>query len=137
MESASGHFKTLNRDIIVNIMSRLNGCTLTATASTCTDLRDATKDEIIWKKLCHETWPPTSMKQLPFRGGFKSLHTHAFPLILYNEAATQFPKQSTTLDTSSSARDLTSLIDIYFKGRCIISKTMEGITEGTENDHFD
>ncbi|KAL0313091.1 UNVERIFIED_CONTAM: F-box protein [Sesamum radiatum] len=89
MELGPDHFSSLNRDLLVEIMSRLDGSNLAATASTCTALRDAAGDERLWQKLCNETWPSTSNGQLQFQiassrtGSFKSLYTDAFPLVLF------------------------------------------------------
>ncbi|KAK6117046.1 hypothetical protein DH2020_049189 [Rehmannia glutinosa] len=114
----------LHRDLIIDIMSRLDGCTVAATASTCIDLRDAVEDEILWRKLCNDTWPSTSKTQLPFHktGGFKSFYADAFPLIVNRGV-------SKTIHTSSSPWDFISLIDIYYKGHCIFSKVMDAIIE--------
>ncbi|KAK4389610.1 F-box protein [Sesamum angolense] len=89
MELGPDHFRSLNPDLLVEIMSRLDGSNLAATASTCTALRDAAGDERLWQKLCNETWPSTSNGHLQFQiassktGSFKSLYTDAFPLVLY------------------------------------------------------
>ncbi|KAL0329443.1 UNVERIFIED_CONTAM: F-box protein [Sesamum radiatum] len=89
MELGPDHFRSLNPDLLVEIMSRLDGSNLAATASTCTALRDAAGDKRLWQKLCNETWPSTSNGHLQFQiassktGSFKSLYTDAFPLVLY------------------------------------------------------
>lgn len=137
MELGPDHFRSLNQDLLVEIMSRLDGSTLAATASTCTALRDAAGDERLWQKLCNETWPSTSNGQLQFQiasskiGSFKSLYTDAFPLVLY-EVTRRAPKRiptGTIQDTTSSPWDFISLIDIYYKGRCIFSKVVDGMIE--------
>ncbi|KAI3469059.1 hypothetical protein Pfo_025722 [Paulownia fortunei] len=144
MELAPNHFKSLNQDLVVDIMSRLDGCTLASTASTSSDLQDAAGDERLWQKLCHDTWPSTSKRQLPFpkTGGFKSLYADAFPLILHEVKGglpKNIPTGTASFDTSSSPWDVISLVDIYYKGHCIFSKVVDGIIEGingTCRDNF-
>ncbi|KAL0324587.1 UNVERIFIED_CONTAM: F-box protein [Sesamum calycinum] len=137
MELGPDHFRSLNPDLLVEIMSRLDGSNLAATASTCTALRDAAGDERLWQKLCNETWPSTSNGHLQFQiassktGSFKSLYTDAFPLVVY-EVTRGVPKRiptGTIEDTTSSPWDFISLIDIYYKGRCIFSKVVDGMIE--------
>ncbi|PIM97632.1 hypothetical protein CDL12_29897 [Handroanthus impetiginosus] len=140
MELASNHFQSLNRDLVVNIMTRLHGRTLAAVASTCIDLRDAAEDERLWRKLCHDMWPSTSMRLLPMHKpeGFKRLYISAFPLILY-QPTTKVPEDIPTCTTPDSPSDFISFIDIYYKNLCIFSQVVDGLTESTSktcNDNF-
>ncbi|KAK4421403.1 F-box protein [Sesamum alatum] len=138
MELAPDHFRSLNLDLLVEIMSRLDGSALAASASTCTALRDAARDEKLWQKLCNEAWPSTSKGQLQLQiassetGSFKSLYADALPLVLY-EVTRGVRKRipaGTILDTTSSPWDFISLIDIYYKGSCIFSEVVDGMIEG-------
>ncbi|KAL3655853.1 hypothetical protein CASFOL_000249 [Castilleja foliolosa] len=133
MELEPNHIKSLSQDLILDILSRLDGPTLAATAATCIDLRDAAEDEKLWQKLCHDTWPSTSKRQLSLEktGGFKSLYSDAFPLILQHEVKSAVLRKTiASFDTSLSSMDFISFIDIYYKGQCIFSKVMDSIIEG-------
>ncbi|XP_051114815.1 probable F-box protein At2g36090 [Andrographis paniculata] len=139
MESEHDHFRSLDQDLVLDIMSRLDGCTLAAMASTCTCLSDAAREDRLWQKICGDTWPSTSNRLLRVQiassnqGGFKSFYANAFPLILYKatrEALENIPAGSAN-DTEPSPWDFMSLVDIYFKGSIICSKVVDGIMEST------
>ncbi|GER43653.1 F-box protein [Striga asiatica] len=126
MNSNTNHFKSLPQDLVLDIMSRLDGPTLAAIGSSSTNLRLASKNEKLWQKLCHETWPSTSNTQIPSRKnrGFKSFYADAFPLILHS-AKTGLPRRVVSLDsTNFSPSDFISFIDIYHEGQCIFSKVV-------------
>ncbi|GFQ06153.1 F-box protein at3g44326 [Phtheirospermum japonicum] len=141
MELDPNHMKSLSQDLILDIMSRLDGRTLAAIAATCIDHRDAAGDENLWQKLCHDTWPSTSKRKLPLEktGGFKSLYADAFPLILQHEVKRAVRKtiaSPTSFDTSLSSTNFISFIDIYYKELCIFSKVVDGIIEGIDLQRF-
>ncbi|XP_073301467.1 probable F-box protein At2g36090 [Primulina huaijiensis] len=131
-------FKGVNRDALIDIMSRLDGCTLASVASTCNDLRGAAGEESLWKEFCYNTWPSTSAIKT---ASFKCLYTDAFPLILYEEGRSEVPQQQMTSESTppdsslwSSPSGFTSLVDIYYKGHCIFSKVVDGMTARNESE---
>lgn len=131
-------FKGVNRDVLIDIMSRLDGCTLASVASTCKDLRGAAGEEGLWKELCYDTWPSTSGIKT---SSFKCLYTDAFPLILYEEGTSEVPQQQMTSESTApdlslwlSPSGFTSLVDIYYKGHCIFSKVVDGMTAWNDSE---
>lgn len=142
MELATDPFKSLNRDLVADIMSRLDGCTLASTASTCTHLKEAAEGESLWQNLCHNTWPSMSKGQLSLQksGGFKSIYSDAYPLILYNTVkggrVQKEIHRGNAFDTSSSPMEFISLVDIYYNAQCVFSKVVYGMAEGTYRTHY-
>lgn len=128
MENSSTTFSSMNTEFIVDaIMSRLDGPSLAASATACSELRAAASDQTLWKNLCTATWPSTESEaaQQLLSKGFDKFYANAFPLILCQ--AQESAPNPTVAHASSS--DLASLIDIYYKGKCILSRVLDAIPE--------
>ncbi|KAM7525973.1 hypothetical protein LguiA_015875 [Lonicera macranthoides] len=137
-DSSTCHFKSLNQDLVSDIMNRLDGSTLAATSCTCSHLRDASTDPSLWQRLCHSTWPSTSLpeaQRLISINSFARFYADSTPMVLYDDASL------TSLINHSPARisssDITSFVDVYYKGKCVLSRVLYGIPNAIdvfEND---
>ncbi|KAK8686086.1 hypothetical protein V6N13_125113 [Hibiscus sabdariffa] len=135
MEHLQCDFNYLSRDIVADIMARLDGSTLASAACTCSGLRAMARDQRLWKQLCHSTWPSTALKEaqhlLPSSptGGFRRFYADSYPLILHgaHEDAYNFP----THHPYMSPFNFASFIDVYYREKCVISGVLDGIPRTT------
>ncbi|KAK8694895.1 hypothetical protein V6N13_072439 [Hibiscus sabdariffa] len=128
----------LSRDIVADIMARLDGPTLASVACTCSDFRATARDQRLWKQLCHSTWPSTALKEaqhlLPSSptDGFRGFYADSYPLILHgaHEDADNFPTQLPHI----SPLNFASFIDVYYREKCVISCVLDGIPRTSNFD---
>lgn len=105
-------------------MARLDGPDLATTACTCKDLQDVAGEERLWENLCHSTWPSTTSQEaqhLISSSPMKKFYPNSYPLISH--------KKSTHQNTQVSHSDFVSLVDIYYKKKCVLSRVLDGIPE--------
>ncbi|ERN08100.1 hypothetical protein AMTRI_Chr09g37180 [Amborella trichopoda] len=127
-----GHIECLNQDLLNDIMAHLDGPALASAASSCTHLRAAARDEALWHTLCNATWPSTLDPQVQAlvkstKGGFVKFFADSFPLIL-NEPTQPDSVEHGLSSGSVEAADLVSLVDIFYRGKCIFSKVLWGMS---------
>uniref|UniRef100_A0A7N0TR23 F-box protein n=1 Tax=Kalanchoe fedtschenkoi TaxID=63787 RepID=A0A7N0TR23_KALFE len=128
-ESAECHLKSLSRDLLVDVMGRLDGLSLAAAACTCTELQDvATQERGLWESLCQATWPSTASPDATHLVPFPKFYADSHPLILYDGDSVSKRGRS-KLQSESLPEDLVSLVDVYYKGECVLSKVIDGIPE--------
>ncbi|EEF43479.1 hypothetical protein RCOM_1314600 [Ricinus communis] len=122
------HLQGVNEDLLADIMHRLDGLALASLASTSTYFRRIVRHHTSWKHLCHSTWPSTAYRLLSpsIIHRFDNLFADAYPLILYDDMAND---NSCELETTTSSCDFVSLVDVYYKNQCVLSKSLEGIPE--------
>ena len=126
-------FQRLNRDLLLDTLARLDGSSMAAASCACSDFRDVAQDQRLWQQLCHSTWPSTAMEEAqrlisssPL-GGFNKFYADSYPLVLpYGNQACP------GISTSTLPSDFVSLIDIYYKKKCILSKVVDGIPEASD-----
>lgn len=130
MEHLQCNFKSLSRDLLADILVRLDGSTLASSACTCSDLYVIARDQSLWKRLCHSTWPSTALKEAEHlissssTDGFDRFYADSYPLILHDKDATNdFPMQTDDISPSNFA----SFVDIYYCDKCIFSSVLDGI----------
>ncbi|KAL9671967.1 hypothetical protein QQ045_009541 [Rhodiola kirilowii] len=128
--AAECHLKDLSRDLLVNVMARLDGLSLAAAACTCTELQDLATERGLWDSLCHTTWPSTACPEAKNMVPFDKFYGQSRPLILYDDSA----GVSGMKTEESFAEDLVSLVDVFYKGVCVLSKVIiDGIPEAGSN----
>lgn len=129
------HLKALNGDIIADIVGRFDGSTLAAAACTCSDLRDIARDQSLWRQLCHSTWPSTALEEAQHLlspspiGSFHEFYANSYPLLLHGECI-----KSPELKTHVSASQFASLVDLYYRKECVLSKVVDGIPQAADDD---
>ncbi|KAK9274554.1 hypothetical protein L1049_021803 [Liquidambar formosana] len=142
MEHLLCHLKGLNRDLLADIMARLDGSTLASAACTCSDFCHVARDQRLWKQLCHSTWPSTALEEAqhlissPHVDGFDKFYADSYPLILCDQSASQStqPPICPELKTHVSPSDFVSLVDVYYQKKCILSRVLDGIPEAVDMD---
>lgn len=120
----------LNRDLLEDIVARLDGSTLASAACACSEIKDIAQDQRLWKQLCHSTWPSTAQEQGGSRlfaskiEGFDKFYADSYPLIFHGKDA-----NSISADTEAhlSPSNIASFIDVYCRKKCISSWVMDGI----------
>lgn len=131
-------FQLCSHDILSDIMARLEGSSLAAAACTCSDLRTVARDQSLWKPLCESTWPSTTSTEAEQLlsssssssststdgGGYAKFYADSFPLVLYDNKK---PMQHEAVTTHVYPSDFVSLVDVYYKEKCILSKVLDGI----------
>lgn len=128
MEHLQCHLKCLSRDLLADIMVRLDGSTLASAACTCSDLQGIARDQSLWKQLCNSTWPSTALKEgehlieSSAMDGFERFYADSYPLILHDQDANNFPMQ-----THISPSNFASFIDVYYRDKCILSSVLDGL----------
>lgn len=131
--SPSCEFQRLNRDLLSDIAARLDGPSLASAACTCSDVRDLAQDQSLWRQLCYSTWPSTALEEAQSLissshfGGFNKFYADAFPLVL-----SQGKQVSPGLNACAWPSDFLSLIDIYYKKKCVLSRVVDGIPEAVD-----
>ncbi|KAJ7015152.1 hypothetical protein D5086_033023 [Populus alba] len=141
MERPICRFQSINGDLLTDIMSRVDGSALASVASTCSELRGIALDQSLWKKLCHSRWPSTALAEAEHlisgsvHGCFDKFYSDACPLVLYDEVANANPLkllECAELNPRTSPSDLLSLIDVYYKNKCVLSRISDGIPEAVD-----
>ncbi|XVF12823.1 hypothetical protein REPUB_Repub08aG0153300 [Reevesia pubescens] len=128
MEHLQCHLKRLGRDLLADIMVRLDGSTLASAACTCSDLQGIARDQSLWKNLCHSTWPSTALKEAQHlisssaTDGFYRFYADSYPLILHDKDGNNFP-----MKTQISPSNFASFVDVYYSDKCILSSVLDGI----------
>ncbi|EOY23817.1 hypothetical protein QUC31_008457 [Theobroma cacao] len=128
MELLQCHLKCLSRDLLTDIMVRLDGSTLASAACTCSDLQGIAREQSLWKQLCHSTWPSTALKEAQHLisssaiDGFDRFYADSYPLILHDKVAKNIPAQ-----THISPSNFASFVDVYYSDQCILSRVLDGI----------
>lgn len=126
----------LGRDLLSDTLARLDGTSVAAAACACADFREVAQDQSLWRQLCHSTWPSTAMEEAqrlissstsPF-GGFNKFYAESYPLILNDNITGGAPG----LSTCPRPADFVSLIDIYYKKKCILSRVVDGVPEAMD-----
>ncbi|XP_039025405.1 F-box protein At3g44326-like [Hibiscus syriacus] len=141
MESLQCDLNYLSRDILADIMARLDGSTLASAACTCSDLHGIARDQRLWKLLCHSTWPSTALKgaqhliSSPPMDCFSRFYADSYPLIFHGDHkdADYFPTQHPHISPS----DFASFIDVYYREKCVVSSVLDGIPRTVDSDHVD
>lgn len=129
------HFKALNGDVLADIIGRFDGSTLAAAACTCSDLRDIARDQRLWRQLCQSTWPSTALEEAQHIlssspiGSFHKFYANSYPLLLYGECV-----KSQEPQTHVSASQFASLVDLYYRKECVLSKVLDGIPQAVDDD---
>lgn len=141
MEHPVCHLNDINGDVLGDIMARSDGLTMAAAACACSGLRDAARDQRLWRQLCHSTWPSTALPEAGLLissatiGGYDKFYANSFPLIAHGKSI-HFtdPKnfKCPELKTQVSASHFASLVDIFYKKDCVFSKVMDGIPQATD-----
>lgn len=118
-------------DLAANIMSRLDGLALASLACTSSDLRGIARNNSLWKELCHSTWPSTAQHLLSpsLICHFDKFFADSYPLIFYDEASNH---SSNEPETSTSPSDFVSLVDIYYRNQCVLSRVLHGIPDAVD-----
>ncbi|XVF10270.1 hypothetical protein REPUB_Repub07fG0168200 [Reevesia pubescens] len=133
MEHLQCHLKCLSRDLLADIMVRLDGSTLASAACTCSDIQGIAREQSLWKKLCHSTWPSTALKEAQHlissstMDDFKRFYADSYPLISHDKDANNFPTQ-----TNISPSNFASFLDVYYSDKCILSSVLDGIPMATD-----
>ncbi|XWS50204.1 hypothetical protein CRYUN_Cryun12cG0068800 [Craigia yunnanensis] len=133
MEHLQSHLKCLSRDLLADIMVRLDGSTLASAACTCSDLQGIARDQSLWKQLCHSTWPSTALQEAQHliassaMDGFDRFYADSYPLILHDQDANNFPMQ-----THISPSKFASFIDVYYSDKCVLSSVLDGIPKAAD-----
>lgn len=138
--SPSCEFQRLNRDLLSDIIARLDGSSVAAAACACSDVRDVAQDQSLWQQLCHSTWPSTALEEAQSLissssiGGFNKFYADSYPLVLYDDITrdTTGNQVCPGLRTCAWPSDFVSLIDIYYKKKCILSRVVDGIPEAVD-----
>ncbi|MBA0552139.1 hypothetical protein Golob_022977 [Gossypium lobatum] len=135
MEHLQCDLKCLSRDILADIMVRLDGSTLASAACTCSDLRGIARNQRLWKQLCNSTWPSTALDEAQHlisssTDGFRRFYADSYPLISndHKHANNYFPIQPTLISPSNFAL----FIDVYYREKCITSSVLDGIPMETD-----
>ncbi|KAJ0021153.1 hypothetical protein Pint_31803 [Pistacia integerrima] len=119
---------TLHADIIqTQILTRLDGQTLVAAASTSSLLRSLSLQDNLWRQICNSTWPSTNHPRVQtlissFPAAHRSFFSDSFPVL-----NCQVPP-SYTLEFDHSlllTTELISAVDIHYKNNLILSKVVE------------
>lgn len=132
------HLKALNRDILEDIIARFDGSTLASAACVCSDLRDAARDQGLWRNLCHSTWPSTALEEAHHLissspiGGFHNFYANSYPLISHAKPTSPEPFKFPQPNSHVSASDFASLVDVYYREECVFSKVLDGIPEALD-----
>ncbi|KAL0897517.1 hypothetical protein Bca101_081478 [Brassica carinata] len=126
-------FSTLHPDIIqTQILTRLDGPTLTSTASTSSYLRTLCSEQKLWQELSIATWPSTNDPRVvkaisSFPSGYRSFFADSYP---FTEYTWQLEKHG------PPTRELISAVDLYYRGELIYSKVQEMETESGKAGWF-
>ncbi|XP_049932373.1 probable F-box protein At2g36090 [Nymphaea colorata] len=116
----------LHPDLLKHILHLLDGAALAAIGSTATEFRDASGDQMLWRRLVNESWPATSETELhrliaSTPGGFRAFYADSCPLVSADSVlpAPEGPQPSPV--------DLVSIVDVRHRGRIIFSKVLYGV----------
>ena len=129
------HLKALKGDVLADIIGRFDGSTLAAAACTCSDLRHIARDQSLWRQLCHSTWPSTALEEAQHIlssspiGSFHKFYANSYPLLLHGKCV-----KSLELQTHVSASQFASLVDLYYRKECVLSKILDGIPQAVDDD---
>ncbi len=135
------HLKALNRDILADIIVRTDGSTLAAVACVSSDLHDVARDQSLWRQLCHSTWPSTALEEAQHVlssspiGGFDNFYANSYPLLLHGKhvKGTKLkPFKCPELKTHVPPSEFASLVDLYNRKECVLSKVLDGIHEAVD-----
>ncbi|XP_030951692.1 probable F-box protein At2g36090 [Quercus lobata] len=141
MEHHMCHLKELSRDILADIFVRTDGSTLASAACACCELHDVARDQSLWRQLCRATWPSTALEEAQHVissspiGGFDKFYAYSYPLILHAKGTKPMPFKCPELKTHVSPSELASLVDVYFRKECVLSKVLDGIPEAMNFSH--
>ncbi|KAJ0260189.1 F-box protein [Hirschfeldia incana] len=131
--SNTDSISTLHPDIIqTQILTRLDGPTLTSTASTSSYLQTLCTEQKLWQELSTATWPsindPLVVKAISsFPSGYRSFFADSYPFSEYTR-----PSEN---DDPPTTR-LISAVDLYYRGELIYSKVQEMETESGKGGWF-
>ncbi|PKI38501.1 probable F-box protein At2g36090 [Punica granatum] len=125
-------------------MGRLDGPTVASISCTCSGLRDTTLDQELWRRACHSIWPSTSLPGTDsLITDFKRFYGESYSLIFYRKKP-DWSKEAAEAMRNTVAeigpwkfQDFTSLVDVYYKRRCILSRASVPVTETGEISHED
>ncbi|KAM1977369.1 hypothetical protein EV2_014383 [Malus domestica] len=133
-KATSASISAVHPDIIqTHILTRLDGPTLASAACTSSKLQALASHQPLWANICHSTWPSTAAPRVrqvisTFPAGPLSFFSDSFPLLANLE-----PSTATATATSGIAPkhdqdrpcELISAVDIYHRGKLILSKVIE------------
>ncbi|KAF8048286.1 hypothetical protein N665_2579s0003 [Sinapis alba] len=131
--SSGDSISTLHPDIVqTQILSRLDGPTLTSTSSTSSFLRTLCTEQKLWQELSTATWPcindPRVIKAISsFPSGYRSFFADSYPFIEYT-----WPSKKDDAPTTG----LISAVDLYYQGELIYSKVQEMETGSSKAGWF-
>ncbi|CAH8361245.1 unnamed protein product [Eruca vesicaria subsp. sativa] len=133
MASNGDSISTLHPDIIqTQILTRLDGPTLTSTASTSSYLQSLCTEQKLWQELSTATWPsindPRVVKAISsFPSGYRSFFADSYPFSEYT-----WPSEKDDPPTTG----LISAVDLYYQGDLIYSRVQEMETESGKGGWF-
>ncbi|KAH9317516.1 hypothetical protein KI387_019285 [Taxus chinensis] len=135
-----GKGMSLSRDIVAEILKRVDGITLAKSGCCCSDLRSIADEETLWEHLCRSLWPSTGnsmiRRLISSLGGFKKFYADCFPLIdvskqpmISSQEDDQKNFSPSSLedyddevnDDTVSRSDFVSLVDIHYNDKAIYS----------------
>ncbi|CAN6841997.1 unnamed protein product [Brassica oleracea] len=126
-------FSTLHPDIIqTQILTRLDGPTLTSTASTSSYIHTLCTEQKLWQELSTAAWPsvndPRVVKAISsFPSGYRSFFADSYP---FSEHTWHSEKDD------PPTTGLISAVDLYYRGELIYSKVQEMETESGKGGWF-
>ncbi|KAF2605005.1 hypothetical protein F2Q70_00027977 [Brassica cretica] len=114
-------FSTLHPDIIqTQILTRLDGPTLTSTASTSSYLQTLCTEQKLWQELSTAAWPSVN-------DPYRSFFADSYPFSEHT-----WPSEKDDPPTTG----LISAVDLYYRGELIYSKVQEMETESGKGGWF-
>ncbi|KAH9292389.1 hypothetical protein KI387_042420 [Taxus chinensis] len=127
---------SLSRDIVSEILKRVDGITLAKAGCCCSDLRSIADQETLWEHLCRSLWPSTGnegvQSLISSFGGFKKLYANCFPLVDVSKQIEDHQKNfnpssfedydDEVHDDTVSLSDFVSLVDIHYNNKAIYSE---------------
>ncbi|KAK7244866.1 hypothetical protein RIF29_39694 [Crotalaria pallida] len=107
--------------IQTNILTRLDGPTLTSVATTCSQLHALSSQDHLWSNICHSTWPSTNSPRVEtvittFPHGYRSFFSDSFP--------TASPAKNSRVNPDHTP-ELISAVDLFHREDLILSKVIE------------
>ncbi|MCO5577432.1 hypothetical protein L7F22_031267 [Adiantum nelumboides] len=138
--------EVINKDVLYEVLCRLDGLTLATAACAGSVFRSISLDERIWECICNKQWPSTNDPLVKYiaasMGGFYRFYSECFPLIvnkqpfifdiadtILKDAEDWFDDEEDMIEElyGTSPDDFVSLVDVLFKGKPIVTRVLHGI----------